>query len=978
MLASKLLKARSKTLWSKVGIKSFVNFNKASQMSKFIQVNNSIVKKAVARRYFCALYYENLYKKYLQDPNSVDEAWRIYFESRKQSAASMPSNISTSGGSVDIDALVDRISSRLGQTAVSGISNQQASDISNATNLIRAYQSVGHEKATTDPLKLLETYGDVMQIGKRKKLNVKRLDYRFHGFTEESLDKELYLDNYYQRGFVAMKKSWKLRDLIQALEKAYCGNIGVEYMHISNIEEANWIREKFEEGIYEEPSRKYKLQTYDRLCWSVLMGDFLQSKYNTQKRFGLEGWDSFIPGIKWMIDSLVNLGCEQVTLGMPHRGRLNVLANVLRKPLHKIFQEFLGESKKTQEEEWGKSGDVKYHLGTSYKRTYDETGKSVEIHLLPNPSHLEIVDPVVCGFVRGCQHFMKDTERMKNVGIIIHGDAAFAGQGVVYETFQMADLYNYTTGGTIHIIVNNQIGFTTTPIESRSGIHPSDLAKTIGAPIFHVNADDVLAVEKCCKLAAEYRMKFKKDVVIDIVGYRKFGHNELDQPSFTQPLMYEQVRKRPNVLKVYEDELIQQGLLTEKQAKEDYKERIWENMMDKYNRAKQIEADKTGWVPSEWDTIKKAKNENEFRNTGVDLTKLKSIGKQICTIPEDFDAHKMIRKIYEARLKSIEDGVGIDWGTAEALAFATLIDEDFHVRISGQDVERGTFSHRHSVVHSQSRDEEYCPLEKFYAGRIRKFIASNSHLSENAVLGFEYGYSIVNPNSLTIWEAQFGDFYNGAQVVVDQFISSGEAKWDVSSGLVVLLPHGFDGAGPEHSSGRVERFLEMCDDDAEVVPEFGPEYFNKNLKNYNWQVCNCSTSANYFHLLRRQMHRDFRKPLILMAPKKLLKHKDAGCKIEEFGAGLRFKRTIGERDAHMIKDNSKVKRIVLCTGQVYYDLVKERKHRGDHETAIITVEQLFPLPYDHLKRHFETYPNATQIVWCQEEPKNYGAYSYIK
>lgn len=679
-----------------------------------------------------------------------------------------------------------------------------------------------------------------------------------------------------------------------------------------------------------------------------------------------------------MIDTLVDKNVEQVTLGMPHRGRLNVLANVLRKPLYKIFQEFTGESKKTAGEEWGKSGDVKYHLGTSYKRVYDESGKAVTIHLLPNPSHLEAVDPVVCGYVRGHQHFTNDRERNKNVPILIHGDAAFAGQGVVYETIQMADLYNYTTGGTIHIIVNNQIGFTTTPIEARSGINPTDLAKAVQAPIFHVNADDVLSVVKCCQLAAEYRMKFKKDVVVDIIGYRRFGHNELDQPSFTQPLMYEQIRKRPNVLKIFEEQLISEGVLTEKEAKEEHKEKIWEYMMDKYNKAKQLEADKKGWIPSEWDTIKIPQNMTEFRMTGVDLTKLKSIGRQICTIPQDFDAHKMIRKIYEARLKSIEDGTGIDWGTAEALAFATLIDEDFHVRISGQDVERGTFSHRHSVLHSQTRDEEYIPLEKFYAGRIRKFIASNSHLSENAVLGFEYGYSIVNPNNLTIWEAQFGDFYNGAQVIVDQFITSGEAKWDVSSGLVMLLPHGFDGAGPEHSSGRVERFLEMADDDPDVIPEFGPEFYNDSVKHANYQVCNCSTSANYFHILRRQMHRDFRKPLVLIAPKKLLKHKDAGCNIEEFGPGLKFRRVIAERDTNFINDKNKVKRLILCTGQVYYDLTKERKARGDHETAIVTVEQLFPMPYDRIKDSIDSYPNLSKIVWCQEEPKNYGAFSYMR
>lgn len=487
-----------------------------------------------------------------------------------------------------------------------------------------------------------------------------------------------------------------------------------------------------------------------------------------------------------------------------------------------------------------------------------------------------------------------------------------------------------------------------------------------------------MAVEKCCKIAAEYRQKFKKDIVIDIIGYRKFGHNELDQPSFTQPLMYQQVNKMRNVLEIFEEKLISQGVLTKEKAKQEFKDKIWESMTEKYNIAREKEAEKADWVPSEWDTIKVPVNTREFRNTGLPLKKVTSIGQQICKIPDDFDAHRMIRKIYDARLESINSGKGIDWGTAEALAFGTLIDEDFRVRISGQDVERGTFSHRHAVVHSQTRDEEYIPLSKYNEGRTRKFIASNSHLSENAVLGFEYGYSIVNPNTLTIWEAQFGDFYNGAQAVVDQFISSGEAKWDVASGLVMLLPHGYDGAGPEHSSGRVERFLEMCNDDPDDIPEFKKDYFNENLKRYNWQIVNSSTSANYFHLLRRQMHRDYRKPLIVMAPKKLLKHKGASSDLVEFDKGLKFKRTIEERNKELIKDPKKVKKIVFCTGQVYYDLAKERDTQNKDDTVIITVEQLFPLPYDHLKKHLESYPNANDIVWCQEEPKNYGAYSFIQ
>jgi len=976
MLASKLLQVKSKAVLTKmVANKGLFTLNKSANLTKAAHMNRHVIKMSAPNKGFCALYYEKLYRKYLEDPKSVDVAWRTYFEEKNGGNSGSGSG---GVGSTDIDALADKIAERLGGSG--GSSKAGAHEVSAATRvlgLVRSYQTVGHEDAKTDPLNLQEVYGNTLQIGKRKQKNTKRLDHRFHGFTDQQLENEYSVDSPSQRGFLSVKNSWKLGDLIKSLKKAYCGSIGVEYMHIQNLEECNWIREKFEEGAFDEISKKQKLQSYDRLCWAVTLGDFLQSKYNTQKRFGLEGCDSFIPGLKCTIDSLVSQGCEMVSLGMPHRGRLNVLTNVLRKPLYKIFQEFQGEHK-GGEGDYGKSGDVKYHLGTSYKRKYDDTGKTVEIHLLPNPSHLEAVDPVVCGFVRGAQHFGKDQQRDKNIGILIHGDAAFAGQGLVYETIQMAGLYNYSTGGTIHFIVNNQIGFTTTPIEARSGLYCTDLAKSVNAPIFHVNADDVLAVERVCRLAADYRMKFHKDVIIDIIGYRKYGHNELDQPSFTQPLMYEQIRKRENVLDIFENELVESGVFTKEEAKTDYRDRIWDFMNEAYDKARQLEADKAEWIPSEWDTIKKPKNYREFRNTGVELKKLKAIGEQICTVPEDFDAHKMIRKIYDTRLKSVQEGKNIDWGTAEALAFATLIDEDFHVRLSGQDVERGTFSHRHAHLHSQSQDEEYIPLSMFNSGRIRKFIATNSHLSENAVLGFEYGYSIVNPNSLTIWEAQFGDFYNGAQVIVDQFISSGETKWDVASGLVMLLPHGYDGAGPEHSSSRVERFLEMCDDDQELVPDFEEDYFIKNLKKYNWQVVNCSTAANYFHLLRRQMHRDFRKPLIVVAPKKLLKLKDASCDIEQFDAGLRFSRTIGERDQELIKDDKKVKRIVFCTGQVYYDLFKERKARKDSETAIVTIEQIFPMPYDHLKRYFEKFPNAKDIVWCQEEPKNYGAYAYLK
>lgn len=763
-----------------------------------------------SKRYFASLFYEDQYKLYLEDPSKLSQEWRDYFDNKESatSTQSAPMHNKAAGGAGQLEQVLKAVLANAG--AGSG-SDQTATEATRILNLYRSYQTVGHEKAKVEPLELMRKYGTQIQIGKRKRLNIERLDYRFHGFTDEQLDQEYYVDSSYERGFLSMKKHWTLREFIDACEQAYCQSIGVEYMHITNTEELDWIRMKVEEECFIKPDKDEQLHAYDRLAWAVLFGDFLQSKYNTQKRFGLEGLSAFIPGLKSCLDTLVDNGMESVTLGMPHRGRLNVLANVLRKPLDIIFQEFQGEAKDANAD-WGKSGDVKYHLGTSYTRTYEDTGKSVDIHLLPNPSHLELVDPVVCGYTRGNQHFGKDQDRVKNAGILIHGDAAFAGQGVVFETMQMSDLFHYETGGTIHFIVNNQIGFTTTPLDARSGLYCTDLAKATNSPILHVNADDVLAVMKCGKIAAEYKQKFKKDIVIDVIGYRKYGHNELDQPSFTQPLMYKEISKMENVLDKYERELIEQGVLTAEGAKQK-RDEIWKIMDQKYNETRDKEADKADWKTTEWDTIKIPENMNKYQETGVPVKQLQSLGKKVSTIPKDFEAHRMVRKIYDNRLKSIENGEGIDWGTAEALAFATLINEDFHVRISGQDVERGTFSHRHAVVHHQSADEQYIPLGQQNEGRVRKFIPSNSHLSECAVLGFEYGYSLVNPNSLTIWEAQFGDFYNGAQSIVDQFISSGEAKWDVASGLVMLLPHGYDGAGPEHSSGRVERFLDMCDDD---------------------------------------------------------------------------------------------------------------------------------------------------------------------
>jgi 2-oxoglutarate dehydrogenase E1 component len=710
----------------------------------------------------------------------------------------------------------------------------------------------------------------------------------------------------------------------------------------------------------------------DRLMWSESFEKFMASKYPNEKRFGLEGCESLIPGMKALIDRSVEHGVKNVTIGMPHRGRLNVLANVIRKPIEAILNEFKG----TPDPDGAHAGDVKYHLGANYVRP-TPSGKKVALSLVANPSHLEAEDPVVLGKTRALQALENDEGEHKTaLGVLLHGDAAFAGQGVVYETMGFHDLPNYGTGGTIHLIVNNQIGFTTDPRFARSTPYPSDLAKAIDAPIFHVNGDNVEAVNWVCQLAADYRAKWKRDVVIDVVCYRRYGHNETDQPSFTQPRMYKAIEKQPTALTQYTKYLIERGTFSEKDI-EEHKKWVWDTLEQAANAAKDYVPTSKEWLSSSWQGFPTPRQLAEdvlaSRPTGADEAALKTVGRAISTFPQGFQAHKNLARILAGRGKAVEQGSGIDWSTAEALAFGSLALEKVHIRVSGQDVERGTFSQRHAVIHDQENESQYIPLNNLGSGQAR-FVVCNSSLSEFGTLGFELGYSLVSPDSLTIWEAQFGDFANNAQCIIDQFIASGERKWTQRTGLVMSLPHGYDGQGPEHSSGRLERFLQLCDDHPHIYPS--EKKLERQHQDCNMQVVYPTTPANYFHVLRRQIHRDFRKPLIVFFSKSLLRHPAVRSDLSEMTGETAFQRYLPEAHPEGMAAPEDIKRHILCSGQVYYELVKAREERGITNVAISRLEQVSPFPYDLLTPHLDKYPNA-DLLWCQEEPLNNGAWTYV-
>jgi 2-oxoglutarate dehydrogenase E1 component len=930
--------------------------NAAFALSSFLQGTN-------------ATYIDDLYARYEQDPTSVDAEWQEFFKSLKDTPADVQKNAEgpswgrdnwpltprdelTSALDGNWAAVEKAVGAKLAAKAPAKGAEPSAADINQATRdsvralmLIRAYRMRGHFHAKLDPL------------GIEAQRDREELDPRTYGFAEADFDRKIFLDH------VLGLEYGSLREIVAICERTYCQTLGVEFMHISNAAQKAWIQERIE-GPDKEISftREGRRAILNKLIEAEGFEKFCDLKFTGTKRFGLDGAESLIPALEQIIKRGGNLGVKEIVLGMPHRGRLNVLTQVMGKPHRALFHEFKGGSANPDAVEG--SGDVKYHLGASSDREFDNN--KIHLSLTANPSHLEIVDPVVLGKVRAKQdqHGDPPDMRISVLPMLMHGDAAFAGQGVVAECFALSDLKGYRTGGSLHFIVNNQIGFTTYPRYSRSSPYPSDVAKMIDAPIFHVNGDDPEAVVFAAKVAIEFRQKFHKPVVIDMFCYRRHGHNEGDEPAFTQPVMYKRIATHPGTVEIYSKRLIADGVMTEgevEKAKADWRARLDAEL----EAGSGYKPNKADWLDGKWAGFKSADQEEDARRgvTGVDVNVLKDIGRKITKVPDGFRVHRTIQRFLENRAKAIDNGVGIDWATGEALAFCTLLQEGRHVRLSGQDSERGTFSQRHSVLIDQEDESRYTPFN--HLGHEQgHYEVINSLLSEEAVLGFEYGYSLAEPKALAVWEAQFGDFANGAQVLFDQFISSGERKWLRMSGLVCLLPHGYEGQGPEHSSARLERFLQMCAED-------------------NMQVVYPTTPANYFHVLRRQLHREIRKPLILMTPKSLLRHKRAVSQLDELGADATFHRILYD-DAQMLPNekiklvaDDKIRRVVLCSGKVYYDLYDEREKRDIDDIYILRVEQLYPVPLKALVHELARFKNA-EVVWCQEEPRNMGAWHFIE
>ena len=915
-----------------------------------------------------AAYIEDLYAKFEADPASVEAEWRTFFEALKDEGADVtkaaqgaswkkpnwpvrPSGDLVSALDGDWAGTEKKIGEKISTKAQAKGVDLSPTDVQQATRdsihalmLIRAYRMRGHFHAKLDPLEIAV------------EPNETELDPRSYGFEEADLDRKIFLDKVLGLEFASM------RDIVAILRRTYCQTLGVEFMHISNAAQKSWIQERIEGRDKEITfTREGKRAILNKLVEAEGFEKYLDVKFTGTKRFGLDGGESLIPALEQIIKRGGNLGVREITLGMSHRGRLNVLTQVMGKPHRVLFHEFKGGSATPDDIEG--SGDVKYHLGASSDREFDNN--KVHLSLTPNPSHLEIVDPVTLGKVRAKQdqHGATPEDRTMVLPLLIHGDAAFAGQGVVAECFGLSDLKGYKTGGSLHFIVNNQIGFTTYPRYSRSSPYPSDVAKMIEALIFHVNGDDPEAVVFAAKVATEYRQKFAKPVVIDMFCYRRFGHNEGDEPSFTQPLMYKKIRSHPSTLEIYSKKLVGEGVVTETEV--DQMKADWRARLEaEYEAGMGYKPNKADWLDGRWSGMKPAGEVDDPRrgDTGVALETLRDIGKKITTAPDGFAVHKTVQRFLDNRAKAIETGEGIDWATGEALAFCSLLKEGHPVRLSGQDCERGTFSQRHSVLFDQNTEERHTPFNHLGKEQSR-YEVLNSSLSEEAVLGFEYGYSTAEPNALTLWEAQFGDFANGAQVVFDQFISSGERKWLRMSGLVCLLPHGYEGQGPEHSSARLERFLQMCAED-------------------NMQVANLTTPANYFHALRRQLKREIRKPLILMTPKSLLRHKRAVSRLDEMAPSTSFHRLLwddaqalpGEK-IKLVADN-KIRRVVMCTGKVYFDLYEDREKRGIDDIYLLRIEQLFPFPTKALVAELSRFKQA-EMVWCQEEPRNMGAWFFV-
>lgn len=918
-------------------------------------------------------YVELMYNAWLQDPTSVHVSWDSFFRNSTAGAApgfayQAPPSLAPSHNQVPLGSLLGSLGgTQIGQMPV----NEKIIDDHLAVQaIIRSYQARGHLVADLDPLGIMQT--DLIHTHYAARKGSPEQVLRQYMLEESDMDRVFKLPS---TTFIGGKeKSLPLREILKRLESAYCGHIGVEFMFINSLEQCNWIRQKMETPGIMEVTNDEKRLILARLTRATGFEAFLARKWSSEKRFGLEGCEILIPAMKQVIDKSTELGVESIVMGMPHRGRLNVLANVCRKPLSQIFTQFAA-----LEAADDGSGDVKYHLGTYIERLNRVTNKNIRLAVVANPSHLEAVDPVVQGKTRAEQFYRGDGEGKKVMSILLHGDAAFCGQGIVFETMHLSDLPDYTTHGTIHIVANNQIGFTTDPRHSRSSPYCTDVARVVNAPIFHVNSDDPEAVMHVCKVAAEWRATFHKDVVIDIVSYRRNGHNEIDEPMFTQPLMYRKIRNTPPALDKYANTLIADSVVSPEEVK-DVKDKYEKICEDAYNNARQETHIKyKDWLDSPWSGFFEGKDPLKVSPTGIKEDTLVHIGKKLSSLPPnaaEFVVHKGIERILKSRMEMIESRT-VDWALGEAMAFGSLLKEGIHVRLSGQDVERGTFSHRHHVLHHQSVDKAtYRPLCYLYPDQA-PYTVCNSSLSEFGVLGFELGYSMTNPNALVCWEAQFGDFNNTAQCIIDQFISSGQAKWVRQSGLVMLQPHGLEGMGPEHSSARLERFLQMSADDPDYFPPESEEFAVRQLHDINWIVANCSTPANYFHILRRQIALPFRKPLILMTPKSLLRHPEAKSNFDLMLEDTQFLRVIPEEGV-AAQNPSGVKRLLFCSGKVYYDLKKARAEQQlDNKIAIARMEQISPFPYDLVKKEAAKYPNA-ELVWSQEEHKNQGCWTYVQ
>ena len=889
-----------------------------------------------------------LYARFLETPDSVDPSWQGFFreldddargvmdELRGASWAPRSAHVLDGNGAAEAEAG----SATAVAEGLTGGRDITAEDIRAATvdsiralMLIRAYRVRGHLEADLDPL------------GLAPREPHPELDPSSYGFGEADFDRPIFINK------VLGLETATLSEIMEAVRTTYCGRIGVEFMHIQDPAQKAWIQERIEsirnQTQFTETGKRAILES---LIAAEVFEQFLDKKYTGTKRFGLDGAESLIPALEQILKRGGQLGLNEVVIGMPHRGRLNVLANFMGKPFSAIFSEFQGGA--ANPEDVGGSGDVKYHLGTSSDREFD--GNVIHLSLTANPSHLEAVDPVVLGKVRAKQVQRQDGDRSQVMALLMHGDAAFAGQGLVAETLDLSELKGYRTSGTIHFIVNNQIGFTTNPVNSRSGPYCSDVAKMTQAPIFHVNGDDPEAVIHIARIGIEFRQTFKKDVVIDMFCYRRHGHNEGDEPAFTQPLMYRKIKQHPTTRQIYAERLAAEGTVSK--AESDKMLADWQSRLEgDFEASRGYKPNKADWLEGAWSGLGAVRGFDPRRGkTEVPTKTLKEVGRALTTVLDDFKINRKIARQLDTKKKMFDSGEGIDWATGEALAFGTLLVEDHPVRLSGQDCNRGTFSQRHASLFDQENEARYVPLNHIRAEQ-EAIEVIDSPLSEMGVLGFEYGYSLAEPRALVLWEAQFGDFANGAQVIVDQFIASGEYKWLRMCGLVMLLPHGYEGQGPEHSSARMERYLQLCAED-------------------NMQVVNCTTPANYYHVLRRQMHRNFRKPLIIMTPKSLLRHKRCVSKLEDFGPGSTFHRVMYcDELPCKPKDATQV---VLCTGKVYYDLLEEREKRGVKDVHFLRLEQIYPFPADALAAELEPYKHC-HFVWCQEEPRNMGAWAFV-